>query len=97
MQEDRSTLEEWRPIPGWPGSDASSMGRIRGPSGRVLRPSVNRKRGGYLSFHSRHFGTMYVHKAVLMAFLGPKPDGAVTRHLDGNSTNNRQGLATAAR
>lgn len=32
---------------------------------------------------------MYVHHAVLLAFVGPRPEGLLTRHLDGNCLNNR--------
>jgi hypothetical protein len=31
----------------------------------------------------------YVHELVLSCFVGPRPSGMVTRHLDGNPTNNR--------
>jgi hypothetical protein len=30
-----------------------------------------------------------VHKLICEAFLGPKPDGLITRHLDGDPTNNK--------
>jgi hypothetical protein len=30
-----------------------------------------------------------VHTLVLEAFVGPRPDGMVTRHLDGDPSNNR--------
>ncbi len=32
---------------------------------------------------------IFLHTAVLMAFSGPRPDGNVCRHLDGNPGNNR--------
>lgn len=31
----------------------------------------------------------YVHQLVLEAFVGPRPDGHETRHLDNDATNNR--------
>lgn len=36
----------------------------------------------------RGMKTRKVHQLVLEAFVGPKPHGAVCRHLDGNRTNN---------
>jgi len=33
--------------------------------------------------------TRKVHQLVLLAYRGPCPDGLVTRHLDGNCTNNK--------
>lgn len=37
-------------------------------------------------FNNRH--SIDVHQLVLMAFVGPKPEGYVCRHLDGNPHNN---------
>jgi hypothetical protein len=33
--------------------------------------------------------TVRIHQLVLLAFVGPKPPGMQTRHLDGDKTNNR--------
>jgi len=30
----------------------------------------------------------YVHQLILITFIGPRPDGAISRHLDGNCFNN---------
>lgn len=96
--------EEWRVIPSLgPRYEASDLGRIRswarnGPGGaiaaspRLRVPVVARKRGGYLTllFHVDGRPTLrYVHQLVLEAFVGPRPAGHVTRHLDGSPTNNR--------
>lgn len=32
--------------------------------------------------------TMHVHTAVALAFCGPRPEGAMVRHLDGDRANN---------
>lgn len=63
---------------------------VRRP-GRVLKPRVD---DGYLAVNLYHDGQMIptqVHRAVAAAFLGPRPEGLVTRHLDGVKTNNRPG------
>lgn len=49
---------------------------------------------GYLRIATRRAGNgVYtpVHHAVLMAWVGPKPDGMQARHLDGNKRNNSVG------
>src|SRR5690606_25876746 len=33
--------------------------------------------------------TLFVHKEVAYAFLGPRPEGLVVRHLNGDQTDNR--------
>jgi len=56
---------------------------------KVLKPSVTH---GYeavkIGFDGRKI-TARVHHLVLMAFKGPRPDGAMGLHWDGNSLNNR--------
>lgn len=43
----------------------------------------------YWNNGSRQRKAVGVHNAVLMAFVGPRPDGMETRHLDGVTKNNR--------
>ena len=42
-------------------------------------------------FHNGRYerAQIHVHVLVLAAFVGPRPEGMVTRHLDGNPANNR--------
>lgn len=79
--------EEWRACPTWPWMQASSHGRIA-HAGGVLSPS--RKPDGYRVIN----GTRYrcsPRCAVLIAdaFHGPRPKGAIVRHLDGTRDNDR--------
>lgn len=81
--------EEWRPIPGFPGYEVSDLGRVRSPN--QLRKNVVGA-GGYeqlnLSVHGIS-STQKVHVLVARAFHGPRPDGAVIRHLNGDQRDNR--------
>ena len=82
--------EEWRKIIGVPdGYLVSNFGRVRGLSGRLLRP--NRHRQGYLwvAIAGHHY---LVHRLVAIAFL-PNPEHKETvnhKNLkkDDNSVNN---------
>ena len=90
--------ERWKPIPGFDGYEASTLGRIRSADrklsdGRhagsvVLRPTTDAK--GYqrvtLSISGRP-KTMQVHVLVCLAFHGPRPRGKEVRHLDGVKHN----------
>ncbi len=98
------TEEEWRPIPGYGGYEASDLGRVRsvtrkmvGPCGRpwtlqgrvrVLTPGWK----GYLDLTVRVDGVRKnrgVHQLVALAFLGPRPESAtMVCHRDGDNTNN---------
>lgn len=95
--------EEWRGVPGWEGYyQVSNLGRVRSVDrvvssggylqlrrGRVLRPG--RSQGGYLRVALCRDGVLSsaeIHTLVLLAFVGPRPDGLETRHLDGKQLNN---------
>ncbi|MBN6037453.1 NUMOD4 motif-containing HNH endonuclease [Amycolatopsis sp. 195334CR] len=88
--------ETWRSVPGFEGRySVSDWGRVlshlprhKNGSG-LLRPSRDRK--GYLRvglFKDGRNHTVTVHKLVLTAFVGPRPEGLEARHLDGNPAHN---------
>lgn len=82
-------MAEWRPVPGYEDYLVSSDGQVRGLYGRVLKPSTHDF--GYLQVALSREGkvsTKSVHRLVLEAFVGPAPEGLLTRHLDGNPANN---------
>jgi hypothetical protein len=95
-----SDVVEWRDIPGFPGYQASDSGGVRsldryvpakGGSiqlrrGRELTPRP--KASGYVQVEM-HGKYVPVHRAVLMAFVGPPPEGAEGAHGDGVRHNNR--------
>jgi hypothetical protein len=95
--------EEWRAVVGYEGLyEVSDQGRVRSLERKVPRgSSMMQVRGKILSpapdtsghLHvglSRlgHRTSVPVHKMVMMAFVGPRPEGKVTRHLDGDHRNN---------
>lgn len=90
------TTEEWRRVPFAPQYEVSDHGRVRswrthhGQSGpRVLknvRSSANYRVVNIVT--DGRARTQYVHQLVMLAFVGPRPDGQETRHLDGDPTNN---------
>lgn len=64
------------------GTEATRLSR-----GCVLRPG--RSRDGHVSVVlGRGYGSMLVHTAVALAFLGPRPEGLDVCHNDGNPENN---------
>lgn len=80
-----------KPVPQYPKYQASEDGRIKGPSGKWIRPFPNK--GGYLRFNvSLSNGKLTqtsVHIAVCSAFHGPRPDERFAAHRDGDKLNNR--------
>jgi hypothetical protein len=86
------TAEEWRPIPGFPGYEVSNFGRVlsrKRKQPRLLAPPVDKD--GYLYVRLCRDGVASnrpIHQLVPAAFIGPRPAGAVTRHLDGDKLNN---------
>lgn len=96
--------EMWKAIPGYEGLyEVSNLGRVRSvdrtekcSNGFVRSRSGTELKsypveGGYLdvqlSKEHRHVHRL-VHAIVAEAFIGPRPNGLVVRHLDGNPTNN---------
>lgn len=93
------TTEEWRPIPGSLGFEVSDQGRVRsltrtrqvGNHTRTYRERIRQlavNRSGYpevnINGHAR-----LVHQLVLSAFVGPRPQGLVTCHNNGDPADNR--------
>lgn len=81
-------MDEWREVPGWPGFHVTADGRMRGPSGRELRP-MKRSSGHLFVTRGIKSTKLYVHRAVLLAFVGPCPEGQEGRHLNGSPGDNR--------
>mgnify|MGYP003349307499 FL=1 len=55
--------------------------------GRILRPGPSNY--GHMSVVLGRKNTMFVHKLVLLAFVGSAPDKHECRHLNGDPTDNR--------
>lgn len=100
---DELAAEEWRPVAGFDGYDASDLGRVRSwrKAGRgfgtrrewPLLLSAYTDRCGYAEVRL-YFGgkpvKKKVHVLVLLAFVGPRPARMQTRHFpDRTRTNNR--------
>lgn len=102
MEPLRITDEQWRPIPGMPGYEASDLGRIRS-----LDRMCAKKRGppqffpgkikalcalksGYLFFSTTR-KTHLVSRAVLLAFVGEPPTSNMQAcHCSGDKSDNRR-------
>lgn len=97
--------EAWAPVPGYEGHyEVSDIGRVRSLD-RVLTNRdgvVKRRRGRILKQQARPDGRRGVslclndhrleagvHTLVLAAFVGPRPDGQVCRHLNDVPRDNR--------
>jgi len=83
--------EQWRPVPAFEGKyEVSDLGRVkslRWTPPRILRPGPSNY--GHMSVVLGRRNTRMVHELVLIAFVGPRPPGQETRHLDGDPANNR--------
>ena len=90
--------EVWAPIPGLPGYEVSSLGGARSWRGNGRKPRSTPKllcirlgHNGYLKFNcikGGRCGTMDLHRAMGLAFLGPAPSPKHhVDHKDQNRTN----------
>ena len=89
-------LETWKPVPGYEGLyEVSSHGRVKSLPRTTTRGGIMKlQHGNARGYHSVGLYKCdvrtphYVHHLVLLAFVGPRPDGLEVRHLDGNDLNN---------
>ncbi|MCH8315293.1 MAG: HNH endonuclease [Planctomycetes bacterium] len=93
-------METWKPIPGYERFyEVSDRGRIRRSADRRYfkkgTPIATTPHYGYIvAGLSAADGTRrqwMVHILVLAAFVGPKPEGLDTDHINGDKTDNRLG------
>lgn len=93
-------MEIWKEIPDYPLYEVSNMGRVRswnnGRWGRrktplILKPfySGNYRYNAVGIYNEDGISTPTIHRLVMLAFCGPRPDGMETRHLNGNKRDNR--------
>ncbi len=91
------TTEQWRAVPGSEGLySVSTEGRIRSQFNgreRILRCCRDSK--GYpqfaMSLPDGRVLRIKVHRAVALAFLGPRPPGAQINHISGDKNDNSVG------
>lgn len=89
-------MELWKDIPGYPGYKVSDQGRVRGKSGKILKPRPNSpSRPGNLPYENvALYGPQgrkdrQIHHLVLEAFVGPRPEGCEACHNNSNVGDNR--------
>jgi len=95
--------EIWKSVLNWEGHyEVSNRGRVRSlargmnagwcgfqtKKGRVIRSWKRQGRIFISLFGDGRRATATVHRLVLEAFVGPRPRGMESRHLDGNVSNN---------
>jgi hypothetical protein len=95
------TAEIWKPIPGYSNYEVSQYGRVRSlkhSPPKILKQALKKgTRKGSKTVYLRvglegdtgRRKNIRVHRAVLLAFVGPPPSSKhVGSHIDGNSLNN---------
>lgn len=80
--------EEWREPPSYPGFKVSSLGRVIGKRGALMKPRPHGRDGTHLAV-SIGSKPVLVHHLVLDAFVGPRPVGMQARHLNDDGHDNR--------
>jgi hypothetical protein len=95
MMVETDTAVEYRPIPGFPNYEIGSDGVPYSCwPGAPRTPLKSRLIRGYPAFDLRRGGkkfTLKVHRVVMLAFVGPCPEGQEVLHGDGDPTNPRLG------
>lgn len=80
------SCEEWKVFPHDERYQVSSLGRVKGPGGLLRTPLCKKRNYEHISIGGKQY---LVHQVVLIAFVGPCPDGLVACHFDDDPTNNR--------
>jgi hypothetical protein len=85
--------ERWRLVPDWPDYEVSDYGRVRSRKYGKKMLKLVRAKSGHLKIHLRNnerHRNEYVHRLVLLAFVGPCPQGKESRHYpDKRPSNNK--------
>lgn len=82
-------IERWKAIDGFPGYEVSDLGCVRS-RGRIK--ATDRDPKGYLRvklWRNSKPTNARVNRLVVIAFIGPIPDGMVVRHMNGKVDDNR--------
>lgn len=86
--------EIWKPIPGFDGYGVSNLGRVKSVrkfnNPHFLKPFVSEK--GHLRVILRANNRSYfkgIHQLVMLAFVGPCPEGELVCHKDSDPSNNK--------
>lgn len=91
-------FEVWKPIPEYEGLyEVSNYGRVRRLAGspkcnktRILNPPLSAYGYRFIFLWKKGIeDSFYVHRLVLAAFIGPRPDGLEVNHKNGNKSDNR--------
>lgn len=67
-------------------------GEVLGPSGKILKPILNKKLGYYtvaLSISSKKVIRKYIHILIIETFVGEMPKGSVVHHINHIKTDNK--------
>lgn len=86
-------VEKWLPVLGFEGRyEVSDLGRVKSlirKSPRILAGKISKNRRRVILLYDGHGGRHYrfAYTLVLEAFIGPRPEGLVACHWDGNSLN----------
>lgn len=91
------TDESWKPVPGYEAKyQVSDLGRVRSINhwdgrrtvrGKTLAPG--KSASGHMSVAIGRRNTKQVHALVMLAFVGPKPQGLEVLHLNHTPSDNR--------
>ena len=79
---------DFKPIPGYEGQyNINRQGSIIGPYGKELRVYTDSNYPKVYLYTKGKKRKLMVHTLVALTFIGPRPNGLVLRHLDGNRSN----------
>ena len=83
--------ETFKDIPGYTGYQISDLGRVRSTKykkPRILKTATSTAGYPTVRLYENNVGrTWFVHRLVMLAFIGECPDGMCVLHLDGSRTN----------
>lgn len=85
-------MEVWKDIPGYEGRyQVSNLGNVRRANGKLMRFDWGNKEHPRVYLYDGFGGRKryLVYQLEMLAFVGPKPDGMIVRHLNDNPRDNR--------
>ena len=81
----------FKPIPEFPHYEINEQGQVRHVRLKRIRKWTTSGGNPYFKVSIYHKGKTFfrhIHHLVMSAFVGPRPEGMVVRHIDGDLSNN---------
>lgn len=81
-------MEQWKVVPGWLNYSVSDLGKVHGPR-KILKPEMVKGYPRVNFYRAGRWTHFQAHQLVMLAFVGPPPEGHHVHHKNKDRADNR--------